>query len=191
MRLPETYMLDGKRLPSVTEIINAIFPMPPVDPWYLQRGTATHLACELADKGMLDWGSVDSEILPRVEAWMKFRRDLPMPIVANEQGMKSATYRFAGTVDRVFDGSDGVIVADLKNSVSPQVALQLAMYSILWTETRKQKVETAVAVELLETGDYRCHWLKSKALRLAERQALALITVYGFAVANNLVKEKK
>ena len=186
-----TYTLDGVRVPSVTQIIQSLLPLPPIDPWYLERGRATHLACELLDRGTLDWSSVDSEIEPRVRAWEKFRQDWPAEILANELPLASEKYQFAGTLDRMLI-SDRVAptLIDLKNSFSPQYYLQLAGYSILWRENRPVKPYNAGAVELRDDGTYRCHWMTRYELQTAEQQFLALLTVYGFATKHNLLKGK-
>lgn len=185
-----TYTLDGKRLPSVTQIIQSLLPMPQVDPWYLERGTATHKACELLDRGTLNFFSVDPAIENRVKAWIKFRRDWPAEIIANEKRLASAKHQFAGTVDRVFEHAGRAVIADLKNSVTPQVRLQLAAYSLLFTENVGGKACSAVAVELLESGEYRCHWIEERELRRLERQFLALLSVYSFAEQHKILREK-
>lgn len=187
------YTLDGVQLPSVTQIIKAI--LPPVfegaTEWHMQRGTATHYACELLDHGVLDWSSVDPEIEPRVRAWQKFRREYPATIKANEMRMASTRYQFAGTVDRILDSeADDTVVCDLKNSVAPQVFLQLAFYSLLFAENAKEKPHAAVAVELQDDGSYRTHWLNNRELRRAEQQALALLTTYNFAQQHNLLRDQ-
>lgn len=185
------YRLNGKTLPGVTQVINAILPYWKVDDYYLQRGTATHYGCELFDQGRLDWKSVDPAIEPRIRAWEKFRREYPATIKCSERRMASERYQFAGTVDRVLDSeSDDTVICDLKNSVSPQVFLQMAAYSILFTENAKEKPQAAVAVELQDDGNYRTHWINSRELRRAEQQWLALLTVHGFATTHNLIKGK-
>ena len=184
------YSLDGVVLPSVTTVINAILPQWQADQWAMDRGTATHHGCRLLDEGRLDWSSVDPEIEPRIRAWQKFRREFPSEVIANEQRVFSAQHRFAGAVDRIleFKGGD-VCVCDLKNSVSPQVVLQLAAYSLAWTIGGGRKPIRAVAVELLETAEYRCHWFSKHELRRAEQQFLAVLTVFNFAREHNLLRK--
>lgn len=192
-----TYTLGGRRLPSATQVIQALLPMPPVDEWYLQRGTATHHGCRLLDDGRLDWSTVDAEIEPRIRAWQKFRREWPAKLVANEQPLVHARLGYAGTVDRVFRDPGGLnpggllTICDLKNSVSPQVYLQMAAYSLLWAANDGGTCQQAVAVELTEDATYRCHWMSRAELRRAEQQWLALLTVYGFAETHNLLRNRK
>lgn len=187
-----TYMLDGVRLPSVTGIIGKILPYDfNASEWHMQRGTATHRACELLDNASLDWLTVDPEILPRVQAWEAFRRDTPqLKLVTCEERLAHDGLMFAGTVDRIFSDGKTLTVCDLKNSVSPQVKIQLAFYSLLWAHNKHHQPLEAVAVELTEDGAYRCHWMTNRELRIAERQALAVLSVYNFAVENGLLEKR-
>ena len=185
------YTIDGEVLPSVTGIIGRILPYDyNASEWHMQRGAATHRACELLDNASLDWLTVDPEILPRVQAWEKFRLDMPMDLVAVEERLAHSGLRFAGTLDRIFRRNGKLICADIKNSVSAQVKLQLALYSLLWTHNKKQTIDSAVAVELTEDGNYKCFWMTARELRIAERQALALLTVFNFARENSLLEKK-
>ena len=187
-----TYAIDGVRVPSVTGIINRVLPYDfNASEWHLNRGAATHRACELLDNASLDWLTVDPEILPRVQAWESFRRDTPqMKLVACEERLAHSGLMFAGTVDRIFSDGKHLIVADLKNSVSPQVKIQLAFYSILWAHNKHHQPLEAVAVELCDDGKYKCHWVSRLELRKAERQALAVLSVYNFAVENGLLEKR-
>lgn len=45
------------------------------DPWYMERGTAVHIATELWDKGTLDEDTVDPQIKGYLESWKLFRKD--------------------------------------------------------------------------------------------------------------------
>lgn len=182
------YTLDGKVLPSVTKIINNVLPTFQASQWHMDRGKRTHAACEWLDNGCDP--EIDPEIYPRVNAWRKFRADYGGKIVANELRLASKLLRFAGTIDRVISTGKNLIIADLKNSVSPQVRLQLAGYSLLWKENNENSPKSAVAVELLDTGNYKCLWMDRHELRRAEQQFLALLSVYGFAETHNLLKGK-
>lgn len=184
-----TYRLAGQRLPSVTQIIDAILPLWKVDDWYLQRGIAVHHGARLLDAGVLDWSSVDAEIEPRIRAWQKFRQDFPAEIIAMEKPLAHAKLRYAGTMDRLLLRDGRYVLADLKNTISQQVRLQLAGYSLLWTVNGGGIVQAAVAVELDESGTYSCLWLNKHELRRAEQQWLALLTVYNFANEHSLLRK--
>lgn len=101
------YTLDGVSLPSVTRILKLTGISPSyadLDPFYAERGTAVHKACELDDLNRLDESTVDPEhVRPRLEAWRKFRREHGARF-----GPASIEHRFAyqnkyaGCVDRLY-----------------------------------------------------------------------------------------
>ncbi len=178
-----TYTRDGKVLPSVTQIINHCVKQHAADDWYLQRGKAVHKATELHDRGRLDPSTVDPRILPRVNAWIKFRRDYPRPILAIETMIAHPTIHYAGTIDRVFDGP---VVLDLKSSYSAASLMQVAAYSAAWEAVTNQPVREACVVELRDDGSYRAKWIKGAELRDATRAFFAAITLRQFTLSHNV-----
>lgn len=176
------YLLDGRRLPSVTEIIGATLPGWQADDWYLQRGRALHHGCRLLDEGCLDWATVAPEIEPQIRAWQQFLEDSGATCEAIERPLASERYQYAGTLDRMLNVAGYLTVCDLKSTIAPQVAVQLAAYGLLWPE----KVIRGVAVELKDDGTYRAQWLNGHELRRAEQVFLACLTVFNFLMTNNL-----
>jgi hypothetical protein len=76
------YTVDGVRVPSVTQVLEAVgisdFSSVPADRLaYAQNlGTAVHQATEAFDQDDLDFASVAGTVVePYLEAWSKFRRD--------------------------------------------------------------------------------------------------------------------
>lgn len=186
-----SYTLDGVRLPSVTQVIDRVLPRAfEASEWHKQRGAVLHRCTELADAGRLKWDTVHPEVLPRVKAWQKFRRDCPGVIAMNERKLHHPLYHYAGTMDRAIFFETELFIVDLKSSVTPQVRLQLAAYSLLWSAIKGNKPpQGAVAVELRDDETYRTLWLNKAELRQAEREWLAVLTVYNFMQTHNL-KEK-
>ena len=70
------YWLDGKPIDGLTSTIREAGLGWDADQHYLERGKAIHLVTEKWDKGMLDEAMVTDEIMPFLESWIKFRRDL-------------------------------------------------------------------------------------------------------------------
>jgi len=180
-----TYRVGSRVVPSVTQVISAVVPGWQAAPWYLERGTAIHLACRYLDEERLDWKSVDDKIAGQVRAWMKFKQDYPSETVLCEQPMAHPVYGFAGTIDRLINHDGDYVVVDLKSSLSAQARLQLAAYSML---IHRVKARAAVAVELRDNGSYSTLWMNAKALEKARRQFLAALTVYGFMQEFQLTK---
>lgn len=99
------YLLDGRRLPSVTEIISEAGLLPSyeyVDDWYSERGTAVHEAIALDVRGELDEESVDEEVRPYLERARKVLGAVPLDVDREAEGpLYHPELLFAGTLDLV------------------------------------------------------------------------------------------
>lgn len=141
-----TYMLDGVRLPSVTEIIRPLtegwLARIPLELLAIKRafGVAVHKACELDDNGELDDAATDQRVMGCVNGWRAFRRDLDVEVLANEQRLYHSKLGFAGTIDRLAripvrnPSSAGALwLLDIKTGVEPHESygVQLSGYSLL------------------------------------------------------------
>lgn len=183
------YTLGGRVLPSVTQIINSILPGWQADEWYMQRGTATHYGCQLLDAGQLDWESVAPEIVGRLRAWDKFRAEHKSEVIESELLMAHPIYGFAGTLDRVLVNASGIItLIDIKQSISPQVKLQLGAYKILYDEcgTDDQAITEAAAVALSDDAKYTTLWMTRRELERAGRVFLGALSVHGFKMKEGI-----
>lgn len=131
-----TYSIGGSMLPSVTQILQQLTDFSRVPPDVLAAkaalGTRVHAACEYDDEGDLDESSVDADVEPYLQGYRRFLADTRARVVCNEQRVWHATYRYAGTLDRVMiiDGERWLI--DIKTSIAtpatagPQTAAYLA-----------------------------------------------------------------
>lgn len=129
-------------LPSVTQIIqdnNLGFDFSQLTktdlPWFQDRGTKVHLACEYMDKGILDWKSVAPEILGYVKSYQLGKHEYKFEILETEMLVFDKLHRFAGTLDRIvkFEGNDfnGIRQIDIKSGM-PHIShgYQTAGYNI-------------------------------------------------------------
>lgn len=157
------YFLNGKHLPSVTQIIsgaglsNFSFVQKDVLAEACARGTIVHKICELWDKGTLDVESLDSVGRAYLTQWIEISKvflkgrkwsaiELPLAIPG----------QFAGTLDRaIFDGKT-ISVLDIKTGLTNSVAeiqmtayLELLMYALGIRPTSRIKTEL-VTVQLTE-----------------------------------------
>lgn len=186
-----TYHLDGIRVPSVTQIVNAVVPFGfAIDPWYLKRGTALHRAIDLFHAGRLDETTIDESYAGKFDAYQKFRAETKCETAASEIALGSKRYMFAGTLDAIlmFDGCD-LVLGDWKGSVTPSADLQLGGYSILLKESGEKifsGVNRGVGVQLNDDGSYKCRWIDS--LKKQERYFLACLTVYNWMVETGKAK---
>jgi len=121
------YLVDGERLPSVTEIINSF--LAPFQ-WDMSRGRAVHKACQYYDEGDLDEDTLDVEVIPYFEGYKKFKSEHEIIWEAIEKPVYHRVFRYAGTPDRwgMIDGTRTLL--DLKSgSVPPFAKYQLAGYA--------------------------------------------------------------
>lgn len=132
------YNLDGCALPSVTDVIRDNRfggDFSAVDHATLeharQRGTAVHAALHYDDEGMLDETTVHAEVAPYLEAWRRFRAERHVAIVEMERRYADATYRFAGTLDRIAVVEGRRVLIDVKTGDVEGADLQTAAYAHL------------------------------------------------------------
>ncbi|OGS35276.1 MAG: hypothetical protein A2293_08015 [Elusimicrobia bacterium RIFOXYB2_FULL_49_7] len=151
---------QGIIIPNVTSILQAEgftdFSRVPVDVLKAAQdfGTNVHIACELADKGTLEYETLSPGLLPPIEAWCKFLEDYQAEIIEIERVVYSKIWHFCGTLDRVLKikGKNGIY--DIKTGEG--CSLQTAAYKVaLDEECPDLKVKERAAVRLFPDGTYR------------------------------------
>lgn len=128
------YRVNGKKVPGVTEVLKSIGitkEFSGVDPFYRDRGIASHAAIDLYLHDDLDETSLDPVCVPYLEGFKKWW--VPQSC-ETELMLYSEKYGFAGTMDLVLE--DGIY--DYKCSKDPDKAsdLQGLMYQWLVLENR-------------------------------------------------------
>lgn len=166
------YKIDGVVVPSVTQVLNSVFPRFAVDPYYLQRGSVIHACCAMLLRGE------DFEFDPQVTGWIlaakKFISEVKPEVLAVEKQFYSERHGFAGTIDARIMIGDQPMLLDWKSSTSGNDLMQLAGYSILTLDKR------GVIVELCADGTYTM----GKIVSLKQYQA-------GFLSALSVFKMQK
>jgi len=139
-----SYVVDGNRVPSVTELLEAAGVSPDyskVNPAVLQharqRGIHVDLACDLDDADDLDWSSVHPDAVPYIQAWQSFKADYDYRPIASQVILYHPAYHYAGTTDTVgeLDGMVTVVERKATARMAASYALQTAGYTAegLWT----------------------------------------------------------
>lgn len=133
-----TYTVDGVRVPSVTQTLEAAgisdYSAVPADRLrYAQElGSAVHRATELYDRDELDYDSIAGTIVePYLEGWVEFRRWTGFtPTFVERAGVAElAGARFGFTIDRVGTIKRQLYVLDIKTGApSRSWGPQLAAY---------------------------------------------------------------
>ena len=148
------YKMSGRKVYSVTQIIKEAGLLGPAADFYTpacaEKGHFIHETCELYDKGELDEASLDPQLVPYLDAWKSFRKQVPVEFAIIEQTLFSLEHGFAGKPDRGwFENPKHGVVADIKSGAVPDwVIIQLAGYAILFPAL------TAMAIQLKPNGKF-------------------------------------
>lgn len=153
------YKLNGKSVPSVTQIIktagfykNSEF----FTEEAANRGTYVHKACDMYDNDILDMNSSELDFKGYIDAWIAFREQSKAEIIETEKRVYSEVWMFAGTLDRVVKMNNKMFILDIKTG-SPQPAadpLQTAAYQMAYGELKGTKIEGRGCVYLSENGKF-------------------------------------
>ena len=162
------YRLEGALLPGVTQILKPLQDFSAVPEDILERsanfGTAVHLATALWDQNDLDMDSLDTAIVPYLEAWKRFCDETKITFEAIEAQVVSKKYRYAGTLDRIGFLNGKPTVIDIKTGLTnPVIGVQLAGYLVGWNETHVLKTTRRASVSLRKDGSYRLDFWDDKS----------------------------
>lgn len=173
------YMLDGQRLPCVSDLCRflhrEIYKDAPL--WQMEaaadRGTKVHAATESLDK--TGWAEIEDEYLPYLQAYAAFRREHDVQWELIEHPDYHPAHRYAGTIDRygMVDGFKTLL--DIKTTYrvyKPLCSASLNLYRMM-LEARGKTVERLLILHLRKDGSY-------KLLRFDADDSvpMALITLY-------------
>ena len=145
------YTLDGRVLPSVTQILRGLDDFSNVPARVLEkardRGNRVHAACNLAVLGALDENTVDYEVRPYLDQFRKFLRESRFAPTLSEFRVYDDKLWYAGTLDLFGDLPGQVDVQiDIKSgavprSAGPQTAAYAhALHARTGIKTRKRYV---------------------------------------------------
>ena len=152
-----TYTVNGKRFPSVTQIIKQGGGLDTTfcTEYGRQRGTAIHECVQLINEGDLDEASVDPLIAPWVDAYRAFLGDSAFRVYRCEECVASLMYGFAGQFDIYGLLRNKRAIIDVKTGAVPDaVEWQLGGYMQAARECGL-RVQTAYSLQLRADGTYR------------------------------------
>lgn len=187
----EAYLINGKSFTRVSAFLRetglAYSPTPhPFRsiPVYLERGTAAHLACLLAEDGRLDRLQTDPEILELVDSYMKMLNDMGFHSILKEYTVFSDKYGLAGTIDRVGLLGRRIVLLDIKTGtvypigkLNRSYRAQVATYSLLFEEAFGFKINKCIVVNIAPSR-YVIHDLSEGDLEQVKSAVLAAIKVW-------------
>ena len=155
------YMLDGERLPCVSDLCRflhkEIYKDAPI--WQMEaaadRGTAVHKVTELLDK--TGRAEISEEYAPYLKAYAAFLREHDVEWELIERSDYHPEYGYAGTIDR-YGKVDGILtLADLKTTYTvykPLCSASLNLYRLI-LEARQKGVERLLILHLKKDGSYK------------------------------------
>lgn len=129
-----TYTVDGRRVPSVTQVLELAGLVDKT--WFTDfgrdRGTYVHQMLELDDQGDLDEGALDPQLVPHLTAWRACCAAGRAAWTHIEHRMADATVGVAGTADRIGTFAGALTIADIKSGhPEDYIAIQLGGYAYL------------------------------------------------------------
>lgn len=159
------YRLDGREVPSVTQILEPYTGLEFIDKELLRRaaefGTHVHDACHLFNMDELDRDSLDPVLMPYVNAWERFLDESGAVVVLSEHRVASRKYGYAGTLDAIVHWGKSLRLIDLKTgtAVPKTVGPQTFAYSQAHSETSGERVYLRHCIHLKGDGTYSNHKL--------------------------------
>jgi hypothetical protein len=140
-----SYRIDGRSVPSVTQVLAPQNDWSHVDAWVLEAkaalGRDVHTAMHLLAVGQLDWTSLDPAVLPYVRSGDRFIREYGLNIIAAETAVGCKALGIAGMLDaygrKMFRNLWYDVFVDWKiaETVPTTVSAQLAAYQYLYYRT--------------------------------------------------------
>lgn len=188
MRNPARYVVDGVRVPSVTEALGLVglydFSHVPVErlEYARARGQEVHEWLALEDEGFIEGDEPPEEILGYVQAYLRFKTESGFIPERIEHVVVNETYRYAGTLDRTGKLNGKKALLDLKAvaKVGPATSLQTAGYEACLPEHHER-----YALQLRPDGSYRlCHYTDRQDLH----DFLAALRVVHFKLRHGLAQ---
>ena len=165
-----SYTLDGRRVPSVTEIVSLLTAgkygadtNPAMLEQAKRRGTAVHELCEAIDCGVdPEELEIAPELVGYINAYLAFLRDYRPTWTHIEKAVYSD--EFAGRIDRLGEIAGQVAVVDIKTTANMDRLSKLALLFQLHGYSEAASVSLGIyprlriGVQLKRDGSYTVHY---------------------------------
>jgi len=152
--------MDRKTYPRVTGVLGVMQDFSRIPRHVLERkrqlGTALHKCIELHMQGVLDESSIDEQVQPYFNAYLRLREECPIDFIRGEERLYSDKYLYCGAPDLLCVMNGKRTVVDFKTLYAPDdlTHLQTAAYQNLFEEAGEQ-VRTRVVIYLKKDERYR------------------------------------
>lgn len=173
------YMLDGERLPCVSDLCRflhrEIYNDAPL--WQMEaaadRGTKVHAATEALDRTRR--AEIEDDYLPYLQAYARFLKEHDVQWELIEHPDYHPAHRYAGTIDRYGLVDEFKTLLDIKTTYKvykPLCSASLNLYRMI-LEARNKKVERLAILHLRKDGSYKLMWFDAD-----DSVPMALITLH-------------
>ena len=163
------YRVDGKVVPSVTQILEPLNNFDNVPPHVLEtaaeRGKAVHRLCEYHDYGQevdVPW-----ELSGYLDAWIAFLAGTGCEVELIELRLYHEAMGYAGTLDRLLRHPKGKrVLGDIKATYDhvPTVGPQTAAYEWLWNSNNEDDhIDERWSIRLMKDGKFDLVPLKERS----------------------------
>lgn len=161
-----TYRVDGRRVPSVTQVLAPLFRWDLVPPETLERkrqiGNALHRAIHLELSGFtIDASTIDQSVMPFYNGWRAFRIECDYVPVLSEFRIHSLRSNYCGTLDSWGQLQGRPALIDWKTAATidhAAVGAQTAGYLMALAEQGIGSLaDGRFALQLLPNGRYKLH----------------------------------
>lgn len=155
------YMMDGQRLPSVSDLCRFISREVYKDapPWRMEaaaaKGTAVHKATEALDAH--GTAEIDGDYRGYLEAYAAFLRDHEVRWELTEHPDYHPDLMYAGTIDRYGEVDGRRLLVDFKTTAATYIPLWTASLNLyrMMLEARGRVVDGLGIVHLKKDGKYK------------------------------------
>ena len=184
------YTINGKIIPSVTQIISAVglyefdFVSKRTLAIAAERGRIVHTYIEWFEQGILDDNSIDPELAGYFRAYLsaKASGELPEQPDLIEYRSYSEKYQYAGTIDQVFTAENWI--HDHKTGLpSPSHGLQLSAYWLMLHPDFREKPEHLTCGYYRPDGSYKIVDYPYEPM-----EWLAVVADFRWRARNNMIK---
>ena len=169
------YTINGRPVPSVTQVLADLLPCWRASDWHMERGRAVHACAALIARGVEF--TADEQIAGQVAALRRFVVEVKPLVLAVECPVFSERYQYAGTFDLLTrrPGKLPLMLVDYKSALTPVVPYQLAAYAAAYVG--EVCIGYGMGVEIHDDGTYKLSEVYD--LRRYAQSWLALLTSYG------------
>lgn len=149
-----SYSIGGRPALGVTSVLKEVGLID--EQWWTSeartRGTIVHRACELLNKGTLNWRSLDPRFVPYVAAYKRFKEESGFKVIYNEQPIFSPTFFVATILDNWGDFPDekNVLLEIKTGEEQPWWKIQLGGQDFILGKKSNRR-----SLRLYPTGKYK------------------------------------